>query len=103
MGTKTGKKSKANAPDKARNFSVIIQTDVPHTRHGKHRDIVTQILDDLGTLKEGNAMKVPLAKLKESKEKVRAALGRAVKQRGRRVVTSSDDTYLYIWNADKAK
>ena len=101
--TKPKAKVQTELEDKAKNFAVVSRDEVPHGRHGKHRDIVTQILDDLSTLKGGNAMKVPLDGLEESKEKVRAALSRAVKQRGIRVVTSSDDTYLYIWHADKVK
>jgi len=55
----------------------MVQADVPQGRNGKHRGIVTTILKDLDALKAGSAIKVPLAELAESKEKVRSALNRA--------------------------
>jgi len=54
-------------------------------RNGKHRGIVTTILKDLDALKAGSAIKVPLAELAESKEKVRSALNRATRKAGRKV------------------
>jgi hypothetical protein len=52
-------------------------------------------------LQEGSAIKVPLADLVESKEKVRSALNRATHKVGRQVATASDGSFLYIWNAKK--
>jgi hypothetical protein len=79
-------------------FKTITQSDVPQGRHGKHRSIVTAILNDLDQLKDGGALKVPLAELAESKAKVRAALNRATRKFGRTVSTASDANFLYIWN-----
>jgi len=80
------------------NFKTMAQTEVPQGRNGKHRRIVTQILSDLDQLKDGNALKVPLANLPESKEKVRSALNRATRKVGRQVATASDAEFLYVWN-----
>ena len=80
------------------NFTAVRQTDVPRARNGKHKEIVTQILSDLDQIEEGAALKVPLARLTESKEKVRSALNRATRKRGHKVATASDDTFLYVWN-----
>jgi hypothetical protein len=80
------------------NFKTMAQTEVPQGRNGKHRRIVTQILADLDQLKDGNALKVPLANLPESKEKVRSALNRATRKVGRQVATASDAEFLYVWN-----
>ena len=80
------------------NFKAMRQADVPHARNGKHKEIVTRILSDLDQIDKGVALKVPLAQLKESKEKVRSALNRATRKRGHRVATASDETYLYVWN-----
>ena len=55
-------------------FQTMVQTDVPQGRNGKHKLVVTTILEDLDRLKEGAAIKVPLSELAESKEKVRSAL-----------------------------
>ena len=79
------------------NFKVMAQADVPQGRNGKHKEIVTKILSDLDQTQRGVALKVPLAQLTESKEKVRSALNRATRKSGRLVATASDDTFLYIW------
>ena len=79
------------------NFRSMPQADVPQGRNGKHREIVTKILSDLDQVQTGVALKVPLAQLSESKEKVRSALNRATRKSGRDVATASDDTFLYVW------
>ena len=80
------------------NFGTMAQLDVPQGRNGKHKEIVTRILSDLDQLNEGSALKVPLAELTESKEKIRAALNRATHKQNRRVATATDANYLYVWN-----
>src|SRR6185503_8080526 len=80
------------------NFESIPQLNVPQGRNGKHKAIVTRILSDLDRVPAGVALKVPLDKLAESKEKVRSALNRATRKSGRSVATASDDTFLYVWN-----
>lgn len=80
------------------NFRTMAQGDVPQGRNGKHKTIVAKILSDLDQLQTGSAVKVPLADLAESKEKVRSALNRATRKSGRDVVTASDDSFLYVWN-----
>jgi len=81
-----------------RNFKGMLQSDVPQGRHGKHKEIVTKILSDLDQVEEGVALKVPLADLTDSKEKVRSALNRATRKGSRNVATASDGTFLYVWN-----
>jgi hypothetical protein len=85
-----------NAP---MHFKTMVQADVPQGRNGKHRLIVSTILDDLDQLKDGAALKVPLADLAASKEKIRSALNRATRKAGRKVATATDATFLYVWNA----
>jgi hypothetical protein len=82
----------------ALNFKAMAQTDVPQGRNGKHKEIVTKILSDLDQVPKGVALKIPLEQLTESKEKVRSALNRATRKRGRSVATASDVTFLYVWN-----
>ena len=82
------------------NFQSMRQSDVPQGRNGKHKDIVGKIVSDLDRVHRGTALKVPLAELRESKEKVRSALNRATRKTGRKVATASDDTFLYIWDDD---
>jgi hypothetical protein len=84
-----------NAP---MHFKTMVQADVPQGRNGKHKRIVSTILDDLDQLKDGAALKVPLADLAASKEKIRSALNRATRKAGRKVATATDATFLYVWN-----
>lgn len=79
------------------NFKHMRQVDVPQGRNGKHKKIVTQILSDLDQMQKGIALKVPLAELAESKERVRSALNRATRKSGRNVATASDGDFLYVW------
>jgi len=90
----------ANGKPKAvpMHFKTMVQADVPQGRNGKHKAIVTTILKDLDGLAEGAALKVPLAELDESKEKVRSALNRATRKEGRKVATATDADFLYVWN-----
>ncbi len=78
-------------------FQEVLQGDVPKGRDGKHKRIVTRLLNDIQRLKAGTALKVPLAALPDSKENIRSALNRATHQRGIDVATSSDAENLYIW------
>ena len=82
-------------------YETMAQLDVPQGRNGKHKQIVSLILNDLDQLKDGSALKVPLAELAETKEKVRSALNRATRKEGRKVATATDNRYLYIWNLSK--
>jgi hypothetical protein len=84
-----------NAP---MHFKTMMQLDVPQGRNGKHKLLITMMLKDLDSLKAGSALKIPLAELAESKEKVRSALNRATRKAGRKVATAADATYLYVWN-----
>lgn len=79
-------------------FKTMVQADVPQGRNGKHKLIVSTILQDLDSLEAGSALKVPLIGLAESKEKVRSALNRATRKAGRNVSTATDANFLYVWN-----
>lgn len=83
-------------------FKTVAQLDVPNSRNGKHKEIVTMILRDLDQLKAGAAIKVPLADLGDSKENVRSALNRATRKSNRNVATATDESFLYVWNSEKA-
>jgi hypothetical protein len=89
---------KAQAGKTRMHFKTMRQSDVPQGRNGKHKLIVTTILEDLQGLKAGSALKIPLAELVLSKEKVRSALNRATRKTGRNVATATDATFLYVWN-----
>ena len=78
-------------------FESMSQSDVPKGRDGKHKAIIEQLLRDISQLQDGQALKIPLSALPDSKQNVRSALSRATRQKGIDVATSSDDHFLYVW------
>ena len=80
-------------------FKTIVQGDVPRGRNGKHKEIVSTIVRDLDRLKDGAALKIPLADLPDRKENIRSALNRATRKAKRKVSTATDCEFLYVWNA----
>lgn len=82
-------------------FESILQADVPQGREGKHKIIVTRLLREIEQLAEGSALKVPLSRLPDTKENIRAALSRAARQKNLALATSSNDEFLYIWKTGK--
>ncbi|HTM18452.1 MAG TPA: hypothetical protein VL135_16185 [Terracidiphilus sp.] len=82
-------------------YESINQADVPKGRDGKHKQIVTQILNDIDLLESDHALKIPLVQLPDTKENIRSALNRATRQRGIEVSTSSDSEFLYVWKTIK--
>jgi TusA-related sulfurtransferase len=79
------------------NFQSILQVDVPKGRDGKHKQIISQLIDAIEQLQDGSALKIPLAELPDSKENIRSALSRGTRQRKLDVATSSDESFLYVW------
>ena len=82
-------------------FESILQIDVPKGRDGKHKEIVTQLLNDIDQLNEGSALKIPLAELPDTKENIRSALSRAARQNNIDLATSSDEHFLFVWKVSK--
>ena len=80
-------------------FESMLQSDVPKGRFGKHKVIIQQLLSDIDHLEDGDALKIPISDLPDSKENIRSALSRATRQKGIVVATSSDDEFLYVWRA----
>jgi hypothetical protein len=76
----------------------MAQMDVPQGRNGKHKGIVSAILAELGDLKAGEALKIELAELNDSKENVRSALNRASHKLNRPLATAADAEFLYVWS-----
>ena len=81
-------------------FKTLEQIDVPQGREGKHKKIVTMILEDLDQLGKGMALRIPISELTDSKENVRSALNRATRNSGRKVSTATDANFLYVWNVE---
>jgi len=80
-------------------FQSMSQDDIPKGRNGKHKEVISQLLNDLSQLELGRALKVPLSELPDSKENIRSALNRAARGKGLNVATSSDSDYLYVWKS----
>jgi len=78
-------------------FETMHQIDVPQSRNGKHRKIVTDILADVEALAPGEAAKVPFKALNDTKENVRSALSRESKKRKLTIATAADAEFLYVW------
>jgi len=78
-------------------FHSILQIDVPKGREGKHKQIISALLEGIEQLQVGSALKIPLEELPDTKENIRSALSRVTRQRKMDVSTSSDDSYLYVW------
>jgi TusA-related sulfurtransferase len=81
----------------AMRFKAVQKTNIPTGRNGKHKAIVLALLSDIEKLANGEALKVPLTELPDTKENIRSALNRATKQREIELGTSSDEEHLYIW------
>ena len=78
-------------------FATMAQTDVPQGRNGKHKGIVSSVLAELAELKDGEALKIVLAELDDSKENIRSALNRASHKLNRPLATAADEQFLYVW------
>jgi len=83
-------------------FRTLDLGDVPHSRAGKNKKVVSMILRDLGQLKDGAALRVPLAELGNTKENLRSALNRATRNAKLKVATATDEDFLYVWNVTKS-
>ena len=92
--------TREKAKPAAMNFESISQAELPQGRNGKHKTIVLELLSDLERLPRGQALKIPLSELPDTKENIRSALNRATNQKGINVATSSDAQYFYVWSPD---
>jgi hypothetical protein len=82
-------------------FESVLQANVPKGRDGKHKEIITQLLSDIGQLALGAALKIPLDQLPDTKQNIRSALSRAAGQQKINLATSSNDEFLYVWKTNE--
>jgi hypothetical protein len=85
--------------NRKRTFKTADRSEVPAGRNGKHKVIVTQILNDLNGLERGLCLKIPLSVLPDSTVNIRSALNRATHKAKRSIATATDEEFLYIWNS----
>jgi hypothetical protein len=86
----------------AMKFESVLQANVPKGRDGKHKEIITHLLNEIGRLDAGAALKIPIAQLPDTKQNIRSALSRAASQKKINLATSSNDEFLYVWKTDEA-
>ena len=82
-----------------RTFKTADRTEVPTGRNGKHKIIITQLLNDLEGLEKGRCLKIPLSELPDTTVNIRSALNRATRKADRAVATATDEHFLYVWNS----
>jgi hypothetical protein len=83
-------------------FERVALNELRQGRRGKHNKLIVSILDEMSSLPDGEALKVPIATMKGvSIQNLRAALARATSSRGLKIATYSDDEGFYVWNRTK--
>jgi hypothetical protein len=86
----------------ALNYDRVVLTNVRRGRRGKHHDLIQGIFQDLETLPDGSAIKLPLAKLDGiTLANLRSAVHRASVSKGLGIETLSDEDNFYIWKGEK--
>lgn len=86
--------------EESKKYESMLQIDVPKGRDGKHKQIISQLLEAIGELGVGAALKIPLAELPDTKQNIRSALSRAASQKKINLATSSSNEFLYVWKTD---
>jgi hypothetical protein len=83
-------------------YDRVILADIRRSRRGKHHDLVVGIFQDLESLPEGSAMKIPLNEVDGiTLANLRSAVHRASAARGLGIETLSDEENFYIWKGPK--
>ncbi len=82
---------------KEANFETISRVDLPSGRKGKHHSLLMRVLQDLDRLRDGRAIRIPLADCGGSVADIRAAIFRAANKQHFEIATSSDDEFFYLW------
>jgi hypothetical protein len=98
-GNKRNHDRNKNGQSPTFHFAAVEQFEVPHGRKGKHRTMVSRILEDLKNRTGDQAVRIPLSSLQGEKiQNLRSALNRVTKLKKLPIATSSDEKYLYVWN-----
>jgi hypothetical protein len=83
------------------NYERVTVSSLRRSRHGKHFDLRSKILQDLETLPAGSAIKIPLAEVGETTlANLRSAVHRATTSKNLHVETSADTENFYIWRSE---
>jgi hypothetical protein len=79
-------------------FPAVPLTAVSTNRKGKHRKVVSNILNDLQRLDQFSALKINLTEVGVKKADLRSAIHRAAKNRKIALLTTSDEIHLYVFH-----
>ena len=82
-----------------RTFRTADRSEIPTGWKGKHKSIVTKILNDLEGLGKDRCLRIPIGELPDSVVNIRSALNRATRKLGKSVTTQADGEFFYIWNS----
>lgn len=83
-------------------YQRVVLADIRRGRRGKHHDLVGGIFQDLESLPEGSAIKIPLSDVDGTTlANLRSAVHRASLARDLGVETLSDDENFYVWKTPK--
>jgi hypothetical protein len=84
------------------NYDRVVLADIRRSRRGKHHDLVGGIFQDLESLPEGSAIKIPLADVDGTTlANLRSAVHRASAARNLGIETLSDEENFYLWKVSK--
>jgi hypothetical protein len=98
MAKEPGGRVQKNAPK----YDRVILADIRRIRRGKHHDLLGGIFQDLESLPEGSAIKIPLTDVDGTTlANLRSAVHRASTSRGLGIETLSDEENFYIWKTPK--
>lgn len=83
-------------------YERVFLANIRKGRRGKHHDLVEAVFQDLETLPEGSAIKIPLAKVEGvTLANLRSAVHRGSTARGLEIETLSDQENFFIWKRSK--
>jgi hypothetical protein len=98
------KENSGKSPKSVLKYDRVIVADLHRGRRGKHHDLVDGIFQDLESLPEGSAIKIPLDQIDGiTLANLRSAVHRASLSRNLGTETLSDQNSFYIWKAPASK
>lgn len=79
-------------------YEQVSVRDLRQGRKGKHFYLIAKLLDELSSLPDGKALKIPLEKIKGVPvANLRSSITRATKMRDIDIATYSDEENFYLW------
>jgi hypothetical protein len=98
------KDQSTKSPKSVLKYDRVVVSDLRRGRRGKHHELVEGIFQDLESLPEGSAIKIPMDQFDGiTLANLRSAVHRASLSRGLGTETLSDENSFYIWKAPSWK